>query len=266
MIAIRCRCKARLCLACQIITAGALSATGAPPEDPSLIDSKLDDSSWERRQIGIFDIPNHPGLQHGIFRRKFTIPTEWTHGKALLNINTDTMGGDVREYVDGQLTNFRDVNDKLGGTFTPGSTHSVAIEIWNANAPVGTNQPIFLSYRPDPRSRQPIRDSWAYAADYLKFDASKPLPYTETGYGAWRTVAHIDASQSGHNVVFHSVTDNNHQHAILINGHALLGAGNYDVNITPWVKFGQDNEIMVTTDNTTMEDASIDYYDKDAYP
>jgi hypothetical protein len=245
---------------------GALPATGAPPEDPSLSDPKLDDSSWERRQIGIFDIPDHPGLQHGIFRRKFTIPAEWTHGKALLNGGVDTMGGGSREYVDGQLVDPREVNNKLGGTFTPGSAHVIAVEIWNTTPPVGTNQPIFLSYRPDPISRQPIKDNWAYASDYLKFDPPKPLPFTETGYGAWRTVAHIDAGQSGHNVVFHSVTDNNHQHAILINGHALLGAGNYDVNITPWVKFGQDNEIMVTTDNTTMQDASLDYYDKDAYP
>jgi hypothetical protein len=240
--------------------------TTAPAEDASQADPKLDDSSWKRRQIGIFDIPDYPGLHHGFFRKTFAIPADWNHGRVLLNAGVNAPGGGVREYIDGHLFNANELNEKFGATFTPGSSHLLAIEIWGPNPPVGTRVPISLTYRPDPLSRQPVKDNWAVAENDLKYAPAQSLPVSMKLYGTFRTVVNIGTEHASQNVTLHTTTDNNHQHTFYINGRIVPGAGNYDVNITPWVKFGHDNEIIVFCDNTTLQDASIDYYDKSVYP
>ena len=240
--------------------------TGTPPEAASQADPALDDASWPRRQLGIFDIPDYPNVRHAFFRKRFTVPSEWSHGRVFLDAGTDTRGGGSRQYLDGQNFDSRTVNDKQGSLLTPGSSHLLAIEIWGQNAPVGTKEPITLSYRPDFISRQPLRDNWAFAPDYLKFSPPGALPLTTPIIGALRTVARIDASRAAHNVVVHTVTSNNHQHSMIFNGHPLLCNGNYDVNVTPWVRYGQDNEIIVISDTTVLQDASIDFYDKKDFP
>ena len=239
--------------------------TGAPPEDASLADPKLDDSSWKRMQLGIFDIPDYPGLHRAVFRKRFTIPLEWNHGKVLVNSKVDTVDGGGREYFDGQPVDFRTVNDKFGGTLTPGSSHLLAIDIWGPNALVGTRQPIFISYRPDLISSQPIMDHWAFAPDDLTYGPPASLPVSHLA-GAWRTTAIIDASHAGSTVMIRTQTNDNHQHAVIFNGHGLGFGGNCEVNVTPWVKFGRENEIIVVCDYTTMQNASIDYYAPKAFP
>jgi len=239
---------------------------GVPPEDSSLADPTLDDSAWPRRQIGIFDIPDYSNVRRAVFRKRFTVPTEWNHGKVFLDAGTDLRGGGSRHYLDGQLFDSRTVNDNLGNLLTPGSPHLLAIEIWGQSTPAGTKEPITLSYRPDFVSRQPLKDNWAFAPDCLKYSAVSSLPLTTPIIGALRTAARIDASQAGYNVVVHTVTSNGHQHSMIFNGYPLLCNGNYDVNVTPWVRFGQDNEIIVISDTTILHDASIDFYDKKDFP
>ena len=246
---------------------GTITAGTTPPADPSLADPKLDDSTWPRRILGVFDIPDYPGIHHGIFRKSFTIPAEWTAGQIMLSAGSwaGPTGGS-RTYIDGQECGSGQINDKFGSTFTPGSKHMLAIEVWDPVPRVGPRDPVFLYYHPHPLARQPIKDSWAFAADKLKYDAPQPLPRTESVQGAWRTVVKIDASHRGQNILVHTVTNNNHQHTLLFNGRPLLGNGNFDVNVTPYVKFGQENEIIIVCDDATMTDASIDYYNPVDYP
>jgi hypothetical protein len=111
-----------------------------------------------------------------------------------------------------------------------------------------------------------VKDNWAVAEDNLDYTPAKPLPVSMKLWGAFRTVTRIDAEHANQSVILHTATDNNHQHTFYINGRIVPGGGNYDVNTTPWVKFGQDNEIIVHCDNTTLVDASLDYYDKAVFP
>jgi hypothetical protein len=240
--------------------------SGPVPEDLADVNPKLDDSTWKRMSLGIFDIPDYPAIHHGFFRKTFTIPTAWTHGKVSLSAGLETMGGGQREYLDGTPIDMHTVNEKFGSTFTPGSVHQMVIEIWNANPPVGTTVPIFLSYRPDFLSEQPINESWSFAPDYLRYDSPKPLPLTSPIIGAFRTVIKIDAAQANHNVIIHSVTDNGHQHFIVFNGRYVACNGNSDANLTPWVKFGQDNELVIVCDSTTFQQASLQFYEKEIFP
>jgi hypothetical protein len=246
---------------------GAIAAGTSPAEDASQADPKLNDSSWQKREIGVFDIPDFPQTHRAFFRKHFTIPAEWTHGHASLDAGPDGgPGSGLREYLDGQSTSPNEVNTKFGATFTPGSSHILTFDLWNANAPVGPRNSLFLTYTPDPISSEPVKNNWAVAEDDLKYGPAQSLPISMKLYGTFRTTIHIGAEHASQNVILHTATDNNHQHTFYINGRIVMGAGNRDVNITPWVKFGQDNEVIVYCDNTTLQDASVEYYDPAVYP
>ena len=58
---------------------------------------------------------------------------------------------------------------------------------------------------------------------------------------------------------------------LILNGHWLSGFTNIyhhvDLNVTPWVRFGRDNEVIVVFhDRTTIREASLEFYDKGVYP
>jgi hypothetical protein len=245
--------------------------TGNPPEDPSLSDPKLDDSSWPRMSLGIFDIPDNTDAHHVVFRKKFTVPAEWTHGTVFLFGKSETPNnGNIRRYLDGQPYRAQNTVDDLSGILTPGSTHVLTTEIWGTEPPLGTITPAWITYRPDPAAQQTLND-WSYAQDYMTYSNPGPLPTTPSDPGSHRCEVEIDPKQTGHNVVLHVTCDNDGISGIVFNGIAYAAYGNIynfmEINVTPFVKFGKKNEIIVLNNGkTTIEKASIDFFDKNAYP
>ncbi len=244
--------------------------TGPPPEDPSLADPSLDDSSWKRMDLGIFDIPDNQDIHHAIFRKRFTVPAEWNHGKVLISAHSDYFQGG-RFYLDGKVLHPTNADDDAGGTLTAGSTHTAAVEIWGQDHPLGIRTPVWLSYRPDPVSQQQLPDNWSFAPDLLTygppFSLSTPIP----SGGALRTIVKIGAEHSAYNVIVHTLCDTQATRGVIFNGHWIERGGNiyraFDLNVTPWVKFGQDNEIIVLCNGKAkVQEASLDYYDKAVYP
>ncbi|MBE3068900.1 MAG: hypothetical protein IMZ66_01550, partial [Planctomycetes bacterium] len=241
--------------------------TGAPPEDASLADPALDDSSWPRMRIGIFNLPDHTDARHALFRKTFRVPPEWNRGRVMLFTHGDVLGR-WRRYLDGKPLRASATDDDLGGVLKPGTTHCLAIEMWGPAIPAGTRTPVFLSYRPDPAARQPMNDGWACAPDRLTYGAASALPLTTPGAGAARTMVRIDAKQSARTVVVHVEAGLD---GLIINGHWLSGFSNIyhhvDLNVTPWVRFGQDNEVVaVFHERVTIREASLEFYDKGVYP
>jgi hypothetical protein len=243
------------------------AGTAAPPEDASLADPKLDDSSWPRMRIGIFNLPDHTDARHVLFRKTFHVPPDWDRGRVLLFTHGDVFGG-WRRYLDGKPLRVTATEDDLGGALRPGSTHSLAIEMWGPALPVGTYTPVFISYRPDPVSRQPVKDNWSYAPDRLTYGTASALPLTAAGAGAARTTVKIGAKESAYTVVVHVQAGVD---GVIFNGRWLPGCTNIyrsvDRNVTPWVRFGQDNELIVVFhEKITIQEVSLEFYDKGAYP
>ena len=244
---------------------------GNPPEDPSLSDPKLDDSSWQRMRLGIFDIPDNVDAHHVVFRKKFTVPAAWNHGKVSIFGKSESPGnGGIRRYMDGKQFGGQIVIDDLGGIFTPGSTHVLTTEIWGNQPPLGTTTPAWITYRPEPKVRQALTD-WSYAKDYLTYGKPAPLPVTSADSGSQRCEPQIDPGQAGHNVVLHVTCDNAGIGGIIFNGNFYASYGNIwsfmDINVTPFVKFGKKNEIVVLTGGkTTIKKATLDFYEKNVYP
>jgi hypothetical protein len=249
--------------ACKVV-AGPI--TGAPPEDVSMADPKLDDSSWPRTIFGIFNIPDNTDCHHAYFRKTFTVPANWTHG--LVRIFARIEGqGEFREYIDGKSYRPKAPDDDLGGALTPGSKHSIMVDYWSPDLPTGPTTAMYLSYRPDTLATQPL-DSWAFAPDHLTYQTPGPLPLKTLAAGSARTIVKIDRKHAGESVFIQVGTGVD---LVLINGHPLGGSSNIysyiDVNATPWIKFGADNEIVVTFhDPITIPEAQLEFFDKSRYP
>ena len=45
-----------------------------------LMQGTVDDSAWEKRDLGIWSLPDHVNVKHAVMHRKFTVPSGWTSG------------------------------------------------------------------------------------------------------------------------------------------------------------------------------------------
>jgi hypothetical protein len=249
------------------------SFTGNPPEDPSLSDPKLDDSSWPKMPLGIFDIPDNVDAHHVVFRKKFTVPATWNHGQVFVFGKSEPPGnGNLRRYMDGKPFGGQIVIDDLGGVLKAGTTHVLTTEIWGTEPPLGTTSPAWITYRPDPIDTIAL-NAWTYAKDYLTYSGAPiPVPAVAPDTGSMRCEVDIDPKEKGRNVVVHVICDNAGINGIIFNGNFYSTYGpniwNFmDINVTPFAKFGQKNEVIVLfRGKTTIQKASVDFYDKNVYP
>ena len=106
------------------------------------------------------------------------------------------------------------------------------------------------------------------STDRLRYGPESRLPLVTPDGGTARTMVQIDAGKSAFNVVAHVGAGLD---GLIINGHWVSGYGNIyhhvDLNITPWVRFGQENELIaVFHDKIPIQDAWLDYFARDAYP
>jgi hypothetical protein len=97
------------------------------------------------------------------------------------------------------------------------------------------------------------------------------MPVTAPDVGALRCVVDVNAKQAGHNVVVHLHSNDAGIRGLLVNGQFYSGYGNIynfmDCNVTPFIKWGRKNEIIVLIGKgTVLQQASVDYYDKNVYP
>ena len=97
-----------------------------------------------------------------------------------------------------------------------------------------------------------------------------PIGTRTPGDGALRCVARVDVPAgsgggSRPNVVVHARMDDTAIRALVFNGHWISGNGNiyhgFDFTVTPWVKPGAHNEVIIVTGRTALREASVDFYD-----
>jgi hypothetical protein len=226
------------------------------PLDPTadvapLTDPQLNDSDWPRMELGIFSISDYPGAKHGIFRKKFTVPSEWNKGRVNLSMqycNGDEFRDSGHVFLDGKpLAGL--VDNACGNALQPGSSHLLAVEITGGNTELnGAAGPAWLAYHPEPAARLDLSGPWDISSDRLHY-APAQLPGVIKGTSA-RRVFKIDASESSRNVIVHALGEGRSVGGMIINGRYVSPYGNFmsseeNLNITPWVKFGQDNELIL---------------------
>jgi hypothetical protein len=238
--------------------------------------TSVDDSSWEKRPFGVFTFPDHHDARHALFRKRFTVPVDWNGGKISLWLSewhgySYIDNGQV--YLDGTaLSSHALTGDDLNGSLEPGTAHTLAVEIWGENPVVGTPASIWLDYRPDALQEEDLAGNWTPAADGPTYTHPVAIPGSNTGITLRQTVK-IDTAHREQTAVLRVSANDTSIYGVIVNGmrvprfHHHVG-NDFDLAITPFVKFGQDDEILLfgSAGPPPLNRVSLDYYTRGTYP
>ncbi len=235
----------------------AFKSLGAGESAAALSAPALDDSRWQRRDYTAQLQPIPPASSPGntvIYRKKIAIPAAWTNGpvKLFLTANEGQCTIDsAAVYIDGTLV--KDHVDTLvdttcGDVFKPGTSHLLAIAVTSKSCLIGGIGNCWLYYRPDATEEMDLAGNWDASDDGLAFDKKQAIP------GHWDTnmvrgMINIPADHDKDTVLIHfekvgRIT------GVIING-MFVGQSHvpdcpsFDLNLTPWIKFGEDNRLEI---------------------
>ncbi|MGA2499439.1 MAG: hypothetical protein ABSH20_16990 [Tepidisphaeraceae bacterium] len=251
-------------------------------EANALAASGLDDSKWERLRFEIVSLPDHPDVRQGVLRKHFQVPADWNSGRVMLWVQSWsgwTFADTGRVYLDGKPLRDRAMADGISGddltdTLTPGSSHVLAVIVSAKGSLLGPRGSVWVAHVPDPVARQDLSGDWAVSPDGLTYAAPAPLTEKSACMTARRTVRD-DVTQSARNVVIHAAAKSGVLHGVIVNGHYVMRFHHWigtdiDLNVTPWFKFDQDNEIILVTPGGTspcgIHNVEIRYFDRGTYP
>jgi hypothetical protein len=240
----------------------------------------FDDSKWNKRRLGVWIVPEELDARHVIFRKKFKVPADWTNGKIYLWLRawfSDTLMGKMRVWLDGKeirpLTQKHGI-DGLELDLKPDSEHVLAVEIEGTDkgSVCGPKGNTFLAYIPNPVAKEDLSGEWQPSKDAMNYGKPIKLPGGKWDAQTARRKIVIPKKYQGKEVYLHMDTSPSIIGA-LINGHWLRRhhhrLGNIThLNITPWVKFGKNNEFELEvvqwggSGKGEVKELSLYFYDK----
>ncbi len=252
-----------------------------PEEAAALAASAVDDSRWERLRFEIVNPPDHPDVRQGVLRKHFKVPAIWTSGRIMLWVQSWagwTFSDTGRVYLDGKPLRDRALADGIPGddltdTLTPGSSHVLAVIFSGKRPLVGPRGSVWLAHVPNPAARQDLSGDWALSSDGLTYASPAPLTEKSACMVARRGVRG-DAKQAARNVVIHAAAKAGVLHGVIVNGHYVMRFHHWigpdiDLNVTPWFRFGRDNEIILVTSGGTascgIHDVELRYFDREIF-
>jgi len=244
-----------------------------------MTDPAFDDSHWERIPLGMWGLSDYKGVKHAMLRKRITVPKKWKAGEVALWIQSWTGTTFVdrgRVYVDGRVIRDFDPDgvrgNVLDGALKPGSTHVIAMEIEGIGVLNGIRANAWLSHLPDAQANLDLSGEWIPSRDVLHEDAPIQLPGPWDTQMARRTI-HVDDAQKKRNVHIEIIAEGPIV-GVIINGSYVRrhhhGIGERTIlNVTRWIKFGQENEITVVRwwepGKATIKAVKLRFYDKGVY-
>ena len=239
-----------------------------------------DDTQWEHRPLGIWTTPKKQNVRHGLLRRWVEIPKSWDKGTIrfwFVSWYMRTFYDHGWVYIDGLKLSEKDafLGNDFSSLFQPGSRHLIAIEVKSDGQLAGVAGDCWFYYTPEPVTRTSLAGKWTTSDDMIHYGDKVSLPGMIHSKTVRREDVMLDASQKGKNVLLY-VDSDNRIHGALVNGHWVCRfhhcIGTYlELNITPWVKFDEPNQIELTDFKNTDAKAQtrtteIRYYNPGEYP
>ena len=181
-----------------------------------------------------------------------------------------------RVFLDGKLLHDWSA-DALSGVepeaLKPGTAHVLMVEIQSEGTLAGLRGGCWLWFVPNPQARLDLSGEWMASREMLRYDAPTQLPGDYKAFAMRRTIT-VPTRQSGKNAVL-SVDGTGPLLGVLINGnwvrrhHHMIGQ-RWNLNVTPWVKFGEANEIELVCNGSVgqgkVNAISLDFYEPGVYP
>ena len=242
----------------------------------TFVANDFDDSAWQRGNIESLTVPEDSSSKRRMFRRDFKIPEHWQGGKAELmfqgSYDSPFMGrGEGRLWIDGN-----EVGQFFRGVplvdWKPGKTYHVAVYCEGWTDVCGPSGNFWIAWLPDPQRTIDLSGNWTATKDFLHWDSEPttlPGAWPKEARGAKRTFTMPEITPETQ-VYIRYETIHRDLTGVIINGR-YLRRHHHDLtertwlNITPWLKPGEENEIeIVGRDNTGQEIRllRLDIYDK----
>lgn len=236
----------------------------------------FDDSAWRKIPFGVW--PARGEMKTTMLRREFSVPDNWSDGVTTFWMQSwmePTFVDEARVWIDGNLV--RDWSEvgirdyAPSGGFVPGSKHVVTVEVRSKGSMAGARSNVWLAFWPKAKSILDLSGEWQPSQDMLNYQAAIPLPGPYKAFGLRRSIQ-IPEERKGDQVYVDAVLSGR-LIGVLINGH-WVRRFHHDVdphmhlNITPWVKFGEENEIQLVSvwsgeAEGKVESVRLEFHDKD---
>ena len=220
------------------------------------------DGGWKSAPSGLWDIifddralRQYRGV--ALYRNTFTVPTGWKGHRIALNLysyDTPIVYDDAEFYLNGKLVTtyqahggYQHYNYDVTGLLRPG-TNVLAVKVTGGKQFAGIAGPVWLQMEQKLAPALDLAGPWtAVKQDYLTEETIQ-LPGVATARYLARNVA-VPAAWANKTVYLHVETERQWMASVVVNGHAInvFGLAQFplraDVNITPYLKPGQDNRI-----------------------
>ena len=231
-------------------------AEDAEADQSALAAPGVDDSKWEKSDLGNWLVPDERPSHRAFFRKQFTAPADWRDGEIKLWIKSwvhEAVRGRLRAWLDGQqIAEGNSVTAFDLSELKPRSTHLLAVEIKSQGQVAGSIGNTWLTHLPRPKNQIDLAGSWTPSHDGLAWEAPVPLPGPWTDLTLARRRVAIPASFARQTAMINVETETQFGiYGVMINGrlvrrlHHEVGTVT-SLNVTPWIKFGQENEIHIT--------------------
>jgi hypothetical protein len=253
----------------------------ADADATSLLKEQVEDGSWPTRTLGLWDVKDAGG-GHGVLRRSFTVPSRFGNGLVSIWI-TSWQGGnggffeEGRVWLDGKEVKPMSAKNYIAiglPELKAGSTHEVAMEIKSRGVLAGLSGEAWLSYEPKPPAEVDLAGKWATSPDGLTYGSPAGLPGKFSSTWFLRRSFYVDGKYRGQNAVL-TVDGDPELVSVLINGrlvrkhHHMIGA-RWSLNLTPFVKFGAENEVQLVrwdgVGSGVVREVHMGFYDPKFYP
>jgi hypothetical protein len=245
----------------------------------SLTGMKVDDDSWPSRELSVWDVKDEGGTGHGVFRKTFTVPKNWNAGLVSIWMTSwdgSSFIGGGRVILDGKEV--KPMNNAAyisiaNPVLKAGSEHTLAVEVESKGVLAGLRGQCWLSFEPTPPAKIDLAGKWTTSADGLAYASSISLPGNFKTQFMKRTF-NVDAKYRDTNAVL-IVDGDPALVAVLINGklvrhhHHMIGT-RWNLNLTPFVRFGEENEIQLVRWNGpgsgSVRQVFMGFYPADGFP
>lgn len=252
---------------------------GSGASASSLVGEKVDDKDWPTRELSVWDVKDEGGTGHAVFRKTFTVPAQWNDGLVSVWITAwdgTTFVGSGRVLLDGKEVkpmNSASYVSIANLLLKAGSEHTLSVEMENSGVLAGMRGECWLSYEPAAPAKIDLAGKWTPSADGLTYTSPIELPGNFKTQFMKRTFS-VDAKYRGTNAVL-IVDGDPALVSVLINGklvrhhHHMIGS-RWSLNLTPFVRFGEENEIQLVRWNGagagTVRQVFMGFYPAEGYP
>lgn len=238
-------------------------------------DPSFDDKSWERLPLGLWSSPERKDIRQAMFRKTFTVPPEWDNGVTRLWIRGSGYPDFAREgrvFLDGKMImNWGGEGPPAFGenVLKAGSRHTLAIEARSPGVINGLAGDCWLSHVPEPARKIDLAGEWAAAPDHFHPKDKVTLP---GGYAAKTLRRQVTVPRDCEGRTLVVVIRSERMFGLYVNGTYIPfnggpNKGGNEINITPFVRFGDKNDIELVSwyDKGNISYLSLHVYEKGAH-